>query len=78
MKPTLLVLLSGAAFAQTPAFEVADVHVSAPGTSQDGDFLPGGRLELHGFTMLDLITYAYGVDDDLVFGGPPLVEYGSF
>jgi len=78
MKPTLLVLLSCAAFAQTSAFEVADVHVSAPGTGQDGDFLPGGRLELRAFTMLDLITYAYGVDGDLVFGGPPWLSTDRF
>jgi uncharacterized protein (TIGR03435 family) len=78
MKPVWLVLLSCAAFAQTPAFDVADVHASKPGTSQDGDFLPGGRLELHGFTMLDLITYAYGVDGDLVFGGPPWLSTDRF
>jgi hypothetical protein len=46
---------------KTPAFEVADVHVSPPGTRQgDGGFMPGGRIELHGATMLDLI----GLRDD--------------
>jgi len=70
MKPALLALLSCVAFAQPPVFEMADVHVSTPGTNVDGDFLPGGRLELQGFTMLDLITYAYGIEGELVFGGP--------
>jgi uncharacterized protein (TIGR03435 family) len=55
---------------KTPAFEVADVHVSPPGAKQaDGGFMPGGRIELHGATMLDLISAAYGVDSDQILGG---------
>ena len=69
MKPALLLLLSCAAFAQTPAFEVADVHVSKS-TSPTGAPFPGGGFELHGFTMVDLIRFAFGVDDDMVVGGP--------
>lgn len=77
MKPALLVLVSCAAFAQTPTFEVADVHVSKPGTSPDGGLL-GARLELHGFTMLNLITYAYGIEGEMVFGGPAWLDAERF
>jgi len=53
-----------------PAFEVADVHVSAPGTPTRGGFMPGGRAELRGVTMLELISAAYGVDEKMIVGGP--------
>jgi uncharacterized protein (TIGR03435 family) len=77
MKPTLLLLVSCVAFAQTPAFEVADVHVSKPGTRQNGGLL-GGRFELHGFTMLNLIAFAYGVEEDMVVGGPAWLASDRF
>ena len=70
MKSILLLLLSCVAFAQTPAFEVEDVHVSKPGAPQSGAPLPGGGFELHSFTLVDLIRFAYGVDDDMIVGGP--------
>jgi uncharacterized protein (TIGR03435 family) len=78
MKSTLLLLVACVAFAQTPAFEVADVHVSKPGTRPNGGLLPGGRFELRAFTMLNLITFAYGVDDDMVFGGPNWLDSDRF
>jgi uncharacterized protein (TIGR03435 family) len=56
--------------AQSPAFEVADVHVSKPGTRQQGGFIPGGRVELHGLSMIDLITLAYSIDDNMISGAP--------
>jgi uncharacterized protein (TIGR03435 family) len=70
MKSALLLLVSCAAFAQTPAFEAADVHVSKPGATLTGAPLPGGGFELRGFTMVDLIRFAFGVDDDMIVGGP--------
>jgi uncharacterized protein (TIGR03435 family) len=70
MKPALLLLLSCVALAQTPGFELADVHVSKPGATPTGAPFPGGGFELHGFTIVDLIRFAYGVDDDMVVGGP--------
>lgn len=71
MKSTLLLLASCVAFAQNPTFEVADVHVSKPASGPGGGgILPGGRVELHGLTMLSLIAFAYGVDEDMVVGGP--------
>lgn len=69
-------LAAGAALAQTPGakpkgFELADVHPSPPGTADsEGGLMPGGRLELRGNTLLNLITFAYGVEDSNVIGGP--------
>lgn len=78
MKSTVLLLASCVAFAQTPQFEVADVHVSKPGSRAQGGLLPGGRVELHGFTMLNLISFVYGVDEDMVVGGPKWLDTDRF
>jgi uncharacterized protein (TIGR03435 family) len=63
-----------------PAFQVADVHASAPvrdPTIQGA--LRAGRSEIRRATMLDLIKLAYGVDDsDLVFGGPSWLDWDRF
>jgi len=56
--------------ATRPAFEMADVHTSAPGAREGCVFLPGGRFDCHGATMLKLIATAYSVNSDLVLGGP--------
>ena len=81
---SLIVFLSSAAFGQpaatTPAFETADVHVTASGgPSRDVGFIPGGRFEARGVTMLRLISVAYGVDDDArILGGPAWLDTGKF
>jgi len=76
----LAFLLSGLLPGQSKArFEVADVHVSPPGTRQgDGGFMPGGRVELHGATMLDLISYANEVSPDKILGGPAWLNTDRF
>jgi uncharacterized protein (TIGR03435 family) len=81
---TFIVLLSAAAFAQSPApeytaFDIADVH-AVPYTSQrmQGGVLRNGRYELRHATMLDLIGTAYDVDQGMVFGGPSWLEYDRF
>jgi uncharacterized protein (TIGR03435 family) len=72
-------LLPGQSTTTAPVFEVADVHVSPSGTSQgDGGFMPGGRFELRGATMLDLITIAYGVEPEMVVGGPGWLNSDRF
>src|ERR1039457_126821 len=77
-------LLSSAAFGQpaatTPAFEMADVHVTPPGEpSRDAGFIPGGRFEVRAVTMLELISTAYGVDDDArILGGPAWLDTDKF
>ena len=80
----LTILLSGAASGQpaatTPAFETADVHVTPPGgPSRDAGFIPGGRFEVRGITMLRLISMAYGVHgDDKIQGGPGWIDTDKF
>jgi len=74
--------LCGAAFAQseTPAaaFSVADVHASPRGIREGGLYLHANRLEMHGVTMLRLITTAYGVAEDKLFGGPNWLDTDRF
>jgi uncharacterized protein (TIGR03435 family) len=57
---------------QTPAFEVADIRPSDPSIQKTGKgrLLPGGRIELPGQTVRDLIAFAYGVTDDQIEGAP--------
>jgi uncharacterized protein (TIGR03435 family) len=78
----LLGLLSRAAFSQAspPAFETADIHPSVHvwNPHAQGGLDRGGRAELHQATMLDLITMAYGVDPDTVFGGPAWLDWDRF
>jgi uncharacterized protein (TIGR03435 family) len=66
--------------ADTPRFEVADVHVSAhtPNPNARGGVLRGGRYELRTANMVDLIGVAYGVDADKVLGGPSWLESDRF
>ena len=80
---SFVALLSGA-FGQStpikPAFQIADVHVSAPARNPNmqGGVLRAGRYELRQATMLDLIKTAYGVDPDAVVGGPSWLESDRF
>ena len=71
-----LVTYLGMGWCQTPPrlpeFEVADVQVTKPGSQQrDFQFLPGGKLQVFGITMQELITIAWNVSADRVSGGPP-------
>ena len=77
-------LLSGVAFCQqTDRFEAADVHVS-PHSDNNFDLYMrgpqerGGRYEIRTATMADLISTAYGVDGDKVYGGPNWLELDRF
>jgi hypothetical protein len=58
-----------------PAFEAADVHVSAkaPNAYMTNSFR-GGRYDLRRATMLDLIGIAYGLDAYRILGGPGWLE----
>jgi uncharacterized protein (TIGR03435 family) len=71
----LLLLLPHVALAQ---FERAGIRASAPGTRDDGGFLPEGRFECRGKTLLNLIGTAYGVDIDLVRGGADWISSVRF
>ena len=74
----LAILVPAAAFAQTK-FEMADVHASAPSSKQpDGGFMPGGRVELRGFSVLALISMAYDVEPSNVLEGPAWLDVDRF
>jgi uncharacterized protein (TIGR03435 family) len=76
----LLALLSHNAFGQSPAFDVADVHISAKTTyaGMSGGALRGGRYELRHASMVELIGTAYGIDTEKVLGGPSWLEFDRF
>jgi uncharacterized protein (TIGR03435 family) len=62
-------------------FEVADIKPSDPnaaGPGRGGGFLPGGRLDLKGITLRDLIVIAWDTLPHLVVGGPKFVESDRF
>jgi len=64
--------------APAPSFEAADVHASPHGVREGGLYVHANRLELHGITMLHLITTAYDVKEDKVFGGPNWLDTDRF
>src|SRR5262245_23958029 len=70
-------LLVGQSSGPAPAFDAADVRVSKPGTSPNG-FFNAGRAQFKALTMLDLIGAAYGVESDLVIGGPTWLNSDRF
>src|SRR5579863_1132082 len=77
-----VILISGIAAAQDAAppaaFEAADVHVSSPGALSSRGVSPGGRLEFHGQTMLDLVTFAFNLERDSISGGPAWIDSDHF
>jgi uncharacterized protein (TIGR03435 family) len=80
---TLAILLLCPAFGQSPAFEAADVRAVKVNPSNFNVFIKGptvraGRYEIRTATMVDLISKAYGVDQDKVLGGPTWVEMDRF
>jgi uncharacterized protein (TIGR03435 family) len=78
----VVTLFSSAILGQSPAFDAADVHMSArttnPYTYVSGGVLRGGRYDLRKATMLDLIRIAWGVVPDSVLGGPNWLELDRF
>jgi bla regulator protein blaR1 len=64
-------------FGQAPAaqkFEVATVKLTDPNFGGILIQLPGGTLSLRGFTLVDLIAFAYDVDNRQVFSVPKALE----
>ena len=85
----LVVLFWGVAFGQNgstdsrtsvPAFEAADVHVSAkvrmPSMAAGG--LRGTRYLVRQATIVDLISLAYDIDNDKILAGPSWLDTRSF
>jgi uncharacterized protein (TIGR03435 family) len=57
--------------AETQSFAAADVHASKLSPNDDDiEFFAGGRFVARAATLLDLITAAYGVESEMVLGGP--------
>jgi uncharacterized protein (TIGR03435 family) len=87
--PLLAGLIAGVAFGQpaaSPAFEIADIHLSAQNISPalkaarspKGDALRGGRYVALNASTVDLIGAAYGVENDKVLDGPSWLEIDQF
>jgi uncharacterized protein (TIGR03435 family) len=73
------VLAFGQAAPIQPTFEVADVHVGQPTpNAQMRSSFSGARFELHNASMVDLISTAYGVEGESVYGGPSWLESDRF
>jgi uncharacterized protein (TIGR03435 family) len=58
-------------------FEVSEVRASKPGTNQDFN-MKNGRLVATGVSLRDLITAAYDVEDEMVFGGEKWLDTDHF
>ena len=77
---TLARTAAGQSLDKVPAFEDADVKPSK-GESPNGGkirILPGGRLEMPNTTVKRLIMGAYGVQQDMVIGGPNWIDSDEF
>jgi len=74
------ILIAAPAFAQRPAFEVADLKPSDPASPehQKGRMLPGGRIEAPSVTLKSLIALAYGVEEDRISGGPKWADSARY
>lgn len=73
------ILAAAGALSGADSFELADVHVSPHSDNPSiRIFNRGGRYELLGATMVDLVGAAYGVAPDRVSGGPSWLESDRF
>jgi uncharacterized protein (TIGR03435 family) len=74
-------VITAAALAQTPKFELADVHVSKTShfaVQSFGGVLRAGKYVNRDVTMLGLVESAYGVKADTIAGGPGWVDSDLF
>jgi uncharacterized protein (TIGR03435 family) len=64
--------ISAPAASSMPKFEVADVKPSNPSVIKmgKGRVSPGGRIDVPGYTLKDLIVFTFGVTDNMIFSGP--------
>jgi len=70
--------LLGQSTDSAPRFEIADVHVAIKGENYRTTPPRGGRFEMKGATMLDLIATSYSFERDKVLGGPNWLELDKF
>ena len=82
MRFSLSLLVTLALFGQAPpdrpAFEVVDVQPSKITTFRKEAFLPSGRVELPGMTLKVMIMASYGVQENMVVGGPKWIDTDRF
>ena len=75
---SLAILIAVAAFAQGPAspkaFEVATIKLTDPNFRGIGIGYPAGTLALRGFTLRDIIGFAYDMDNRQVLNIPKALE----
>jgi len=77
----LALLISSAVFSQAPAgksFEVATVKLTDPNFGGILIQMPGGTLSLRGFTIKDLIGFAYDMDNRQILNIPKAMENEKF
>jgi uncharacterized protein (TIGR03435 family) len=55
-------------------FEVANIKPSKPDTERRAGFRPGGRLEINGYTLKQLIGIAWEIGDDRIAEGPKWLD----
>src|SRR5581483_1614726 len=76
--------LSVAAFGQKsdsgPAFEIAEIKTPPKVTRPQvrGPFYTAGRYEIHYGSLLDLISIAWGLEPESIYGGPSWLEMDRF
>ena len=78
---SLSCLIAAPLLAQTPKFELADVHVSKTShfaAQNFGGVLRAGKYINRDVTMLGLIEAAYGIKPDGIAGGPGWVDSDLF
>jgi uncharacterized protein (TIGR03435 family) len=77
---SLAALAIAAAFAQqsaSPAFEVVDIKPSTAAMPGKGSFV-NGRIEMPGATLIDLLRFAYGVQENMIAGAPKWADKDRF
>jgi uncharacterized protein (TIGR03435 family) len=52
-------------------FDVADIKLSPPDAKPNGGLQPGGRIDVQGVTMKELIALAWDTNDDELVAGAP-------
>jgi hypothetical protein len=61
-----------------PAFEVAEIKLSRPGSPMSGDFHQAGHLHLTGIPLRYLIAAAWQMKEYAIVGGPAWLNSDRF
>jgi uncharacterized protein (TIGR03435 family) len=74
----LLQVVFGQSPENAPQFEVADIKLSDGTRDAKIQFLPGGRVDLPNVTVKSLIMVSYGVQENMITGGPKWTDSDHF